>query len=512
MGDSDSSLKIDLVIDLIGRGKAAEAIELLQAIKGTANDGGNGLRNLGKSTEEGGEKFKLFANHAGEVKKVISELTIEFPLAGYALKAFFSPIGAFVTGAILLFRSLKDHIREINQSLDAMEAESRTPLSNFSNSAAQAAASASELASKMDEIRIAAGNIETGTQKAIAAIRALETAELELNNSDEAKKIAAINADEAAGKIGPTQAITARQKVRDEAARNEIEIKNKADRDEIARMQDEKAKLEAERKKIGYQPLTPAEEERQKARIKSAPEDADAMKKSAMSKELVDAIAKAQKEADAALEGYGYAKDRIKIVRQNNAGQVPEAEQDLFNRAEKRYTESIGNLDELTGRQQKFIDTGNKIQADADKLSQEAERRQASAAADKEISGKIDNLTREIAQRNEMIKQVGPLRDQAAENRTATQHLETNTALFKEHSDLQRKLAGFQSKDALTAEDIKEVTSTIRELNQILPMLIGGETNAGTIRSLREEQKTLSNLIQQVKQIQKQLNYPNGGT
>lgn len=63
-----------------------------------------------------------------EVKKLLNVFLREFPLAGVLAKAAFSPVGAVLTGAIILFRSVKQHIAEVNAELDKLGEDAAKPL------------------------------------------------------------------------------------------------------------------------------------------------------------------------------------------------------------------------------------------------------------------------------------------------------------------------------------------------------------------------------------------------
>lgn len=89
------------------------------------------LAHLTETTDGGGEKFKLFAGHGKEVKKVIGELSKDFPLAGQALKFFTNAVGASLTAGVIAFRLIKQHIDEVNKALDEMGKDAERPLNNI---------------------------------------------------------------------------------------------------------------------------------------------------------------------------------------------------------------------------------------------------------------------------------------------------------------------------------------------------------------------------------------------
>ncbi len=141
---ADKSLDILIQIQAdLEAGKST--VEVLRNIKDAAGQLAPETGNLSGATEEGAKKFKLFENHGHEVKKVINELTRDFPAAGMALRFFVTPIGAILTGAILIFRAFKKDIDETNKALDELGQKGAQSIGNMQaslNEAREAAAKA----------------------------------------------------------------------------------------------------------------------------------------------------------------------------------------------------------------------------------------------------------------------------------------------------------------------------------------------------------------------------------
>ena len=87
-----------------------------------------GTASLGDDTQK---SFLKASNGAREFKKLLAELTEQSPILGIALKAAFSPIGAALTGSLLLFKFAKQAIDDLNKQTDALEAGTATPINNM---------------------------------------------------------------------------------------------------------------------------------------------------------------------------------------------------------------------------------------------------------------------------------------------------------------------------------------------------------------------------------------------
>lgn len=67
---------------------------------------------------ESGKETKLFAGHAGEVKKAVRELGEQFPVASKALMFFANPVGGTIAIAIGMFTYMKQALDDWNKEMD----------------------------------------------------------------------------------------------------------------------------------------------------------------------------------------------------------------------------------------------------------------------------------------------------------------------------------------------------------------------------------------------------------
>jgi len=88
-------------------------------------DGGPMSQNLGKARQEvnnfGGEASKGFGrgrDGAREMRRAMKDLAQESPLAAIAMKAAFAPIGAAIGGALLILKTFKAALAELNARFD----------------------------------------------------------------------------------------------------------------------------------------------------------------------------------------------------------------------------------------------------------------------------------------------------------------------------------------------------------------------------------------------------------
>ena len=177
------------------------------------------MQSAGEEVDAAGEKTKLFSGHNKELKKVIQELSREFPLAGLALKAFVTPIGAALTIAVGLFIAIKRQIAETNAALDEMAARNAQPLSDFAesfrNATNEAIASSGEFSNYIKSLGEGAATLKTETDAAVAAIHRLAAAQLEIVSAEEARAIAEINLREEKGQVTAPDASRQRQSVKE---------------------------------------------------------------------------------------------------------------------------------------------------------------------------------------------------------------------------------------------------------------------------------------------------------
>lgn len=231
--------------------------------------------------DEAAAKTKLFEGHSRELRKTIRELGREFPIAGLLLRAFANPIGAALSIGISAFVAIKRHVDNLNKSLDELEANARQPLSNFAEALReiQRAASETDVADAFKNFDTAIASIHTKADAAVVSIHALETAQKELFSAKEAMGLAKINLQETQGVLTPVQAIQARQKVRDSAAKEQKTLADAARAAEIGTRESEISRTQQKITEAQGAVLPPTEEARKKALAKTRADDAERFRK-----------------------------------------------------------------------------------------------------------------------------------------------------------------------------------------------------------------------------------------
>lgn len=226
-------------------------------------------KDLGDASDEAGKKFKLFAGQGETVKKVLNQITQESPLLGIALRAVISPVGAAVTAAGLIFRAFKADIDATNAKLDEMAARSATPLANFADNfrkaKLEATAANNEFVKYIQTFAASAAAAAQNSDAAVAAIRRLAVAQLELNNAAEAKATAQVKLGEASGQLTAPQAIAERQRIKDFYATESRRVKDQAEAAAIARQEQELSELQKQRDQI-VRPSAPQDSTAARAR------------------------------------------------------------------------------------------------------------------------------------------------------------------------------------------------------------------------------------------------------
>ncbi len=205
----------------------------------------------GSATDEAAEKTKLFSGHSNELKKVIQELSREFPIAGLALKAFASPIGATLTVAIGFFVAIKRQIDETNSKLDEMADRAAKPLAsfaeNFRNAQNAATEANREFQKGLDALAENASEIGKDADAAVAKLQRYTVAQIELNNAAKAAAIAQVNRDEelGPGKGGITQqeAIKRRSQINNFYDAEENKTRSQGEGKQVSVLNNERASL-----------------------------------------------------------------------------------------------------------------------------------------------------------------------------------------------------------------------------------------------------------------------------
>jgi hypothetical protein len=124
MADKTLEILIKVVADTLGIQITREQAQALTAELGKQ---GAATQATGEDSAKAAEKLKLFHGEAGEMRKVITEVTRISPMLGEALRIAMNPVGGTVAAAVGLFVLMKEHISEVNRELDDMGVKAAEP-------------------------------------------------------------------------------------------------------------------------------------------------------------------------------------------------------------------------------------------------------------------------------------------------------------------------------------------------------------------------------------------------
>ena len=134
MADREFRIKIITESGSAQAGVAA-AVAGLDQVRDSAEQSGKAHEAAGEAAKEHGSKLLHAGSGAKELHKAMHLIAEESPLVGLALKAAMSPIGAALTGAIVLFHEVSASIEELNKELDELAKEAAKPMENMREAA-----------------------------------------------------------------------------------------------------------------------------------------------------------------------------------------------------------------------------------------------------------------------------------------------------------------------------------------------------------------------------------------
>jgi hypothetical protein len=227
--DKDFKVKATVTGDASGAKQVNDALDA--AAKKTED--------LGNKSEVSGKKAERFGLKMSELKKLTHELGNEFPIAGMAIRAFLNPVGFALTAAIGLFAKVKEHIQELNKSLDEVGDRAAKGFGNMKEAIEDAtrdiAAKSSAAAAELKKIADAEKEIQERTDAATEAIRRQERAKIALTDAVEAQQLSEVDAQRELHKADPSKGmddVTAAKwenKIKADAEQRRIAIQNNAD-------------------------------------------------------------------------------------------------------------------------------------------------------------------------------------------------------------------------------------------------------------------------------------------
>jgi hypothetical protein len=323
--------------------RAGEAVEYAEALKRIGND----AKTMGVESSVAAQKGKLFGQHLGEMKKIVGQLSQEFPIAGLALRAFVNPIGAVAAVSIGAFVAAKQSIADylaLFKELPNVTVPWMKKFEDFTKVTAEGAKNWREYSAALNEALNPKKTTASEADKAVEALKAKATSDRAKLDRSSALADAQDELAVAEGRMTPAQA-TLRKAQRAEgysAAKDRITAG--ATSGEIAIREAEKKRLADE---LAYQ----APEARKKITEAQAADEAAAKArrdKDAAAERLANAD-KARAEADAAAlpyESKSWMDDSLMLrgwrrrgreaaqgQRTRMAGAQAQAEEEFFQRA-----------------------------------------------------------------------------------------------------------------------------------------------------------------------------------
>lgn len=192
MPDNNLDILIRILTQEVGPEKTADVLKKITAETGKSTE----------ATKEASKATKLFGEHNKELKKVVQELSREFPIAGAALRAFTSPIGAALTISVGLFVAIKREIAATNVLLDQLEDRAAAAGTTMQQSLATAANNAAQAFTALDIALRRAGEpndpLNTEMENRIRLLHEQSEAARQLIDAQEAQELARGGGDSAA--------------------------------------------------------------------------------------------------------------------------------------------------------------------------------------------------------------------------------------------------------------------------------------------------------------------------
>jgi hypothetical protein len=88
------------------------------------------LDNLGRAQEEAGKKAETHGGHLRAMHRIFHGLNEVVPGLGVLMQAAFSPVGAVISGALIVLRLFHEKMKELNEEFRKMEEEAARPATN----------------------------------------------------------------------------------------------------------------------------------------------------------------------------------------------------------------------------------------------------------------------------------------------------------------------------------------------------------------------------------------------
>jgi hypothetical protein len=197
-----------------------------------------------RNTAELAKKTEFLTLKKGELKKIVRELSRDFPEAGMAARAMLNPIVFAFTGAISIFAYAKQKLEEWNKEMDEVAASNaRSNLIAGIQAQKQAfsegAAAASNFAQSLQAIATAVDKIKKAIDHDFSKLHEITQGQSGINSAAEARDLAMIDWQVKSGKLSEPQGTIARADVRERYARMQDDLKTKSEQEELRLHQSE---------------------------------------------------------------------------------------------------------------------------------------------------------------------------------------------------------------------------------------------------------------------------------
>lgn len=167
------------------------------------------LDNLGRAQDEAGKKAETHGGHLRAMHKVFHALNELVPGLGVLMQAAFSPIGAAVSGALIVLRLFHEKMKEVNEEFRKMEEEAARPATNrmaaWREATVQAAEGMNHLHQELSDTERGQETLKESTVKADAAFREQAQAANALADALKDNELARLEEMHAAGLMSEEQ-------------------------------------------------------------------------------------------------------------------------------------------------------------------------------------------------------------------------------------------------------------------------------------------------------------------
>jgi hypothetical protein len=240
-----SSLEFFIKTTYDGAGVKQANADLQQATTATRSAGDAAKKIVPDLDEHAKHAEKLGLKHL-ELKKVLNELSREFPIMGEAAKLALEPEVTIALSVVAAFAFLKNQYEETQEALRG--GDWSTPISQLAavdKTASDSAESLAEFGRSLDAIAHAQKSIQEETNKAIASLIAEAEETKKLSDAKFALAKAELEAAAAAGKISPEEKERRSGALENKKLEDDANARLKLLQDQLQKLQKAKADYDA---------------------------------------------------------------------------------------------------------------------------------------------------------------------------------------------------------------------------------------------------------------------------